>query len=100
MHIAQPVHFAIVAKTGIPVGLVDAVHDLVTQAGFLFSSSQFLTRLIIGIAHVDKPFVYKAIDQFRAAAPAVRIAMLVALLAIIHILFAQAGEDIGSHVMN
>ena len=100
VHVAQPVHFTIIAEGRIPVDLIDHIHDLVAQAGLFFGYGDFVPRLIVKGAHADKPLIDKTVNQLFAAAPAVRIAMGVALLAVVKVSLVQVLKDIRRNGVN
>ena len=76
MHVAEPVQLALVAEVRDPADLVDDVHDLVAQAGVDLLPAERLAWLVVQRTHADVPLVDEAEDERRAAAPAVRVAVV------------------------
>ena len=76
VHVAEPVELALVAEVRDPADLVDDLHDLVAQAGVDLLLAERLARLVVERAHADVPLVDEAEDERRAAAPAVRVAVV------------------------
>ena len=78
-HVQQPVELALVAERRDPPDPVDALHDLVAEAGVDLRLGQRLARLVVDLAHADVPLVDEPEQQRRPAPPAVRVAVAVRL---------------------
>ena len=100
MHIAQPVHLALVAKTGNPADLINDIHNLITQTTRLFFGRDLLARLVVRLAHADIPLIHEAEDEFRLAAPASWIAVRVRIVAIQHAFLFQRFDHAGRNFKN
>ena len=98
VHVAQPVHLAVIAKFRMPVDLIHDIHDLIAQAGLFFGRGHLGARLVIQLAHADEPLVHQAEDQLLAAAPAGGVAVAVALRAVEDAFGAQTVEDRPGHL--
>ncbi len=100
VHVSQPIHFAVMPKAGIPVDLVNPIHDLIAQTGRFFRFRHLFARFVVQFAHADEPLIHQSIDQLFAATPAVRVAMAVPLFAVVDLFFVQAVEDVGRDAVN
>ena len=98
VHVAQPVHLAGMAESGIQLDLVDHIHDLVAQAALFFLRGHLLARFVVQFAHADEPLVHQAEDQLGVAAPADRVAVGVRFDLVEHALSLQVLEDRLGHI--
>ena len=78
-HVQEPVELPLVAERRDPPDPVDALHDLVAEAGVDLGRGQRLARLVVDLAHADVPLVHEPEQQRRAAPPAVRVPVAVRL---------------------
>ncbi len=85
-HRAQPVELAFVAEAGDPPDVIDHVHDLVAQAAVHLLPGEIAARDVVRRAHGDVPLVHDPVQQWRVAAPAMRVPVRVRLQVIEHAL--------------
>ncbi len=100
LHIAQPIHLSRIAELGDPLDLIHHVHDLIAQAGGFFLFRDLFARLVVELAHADKPFVDQAEDQRCATAPADGIAMRVLVDPVEQVLVLQVVENIVGDIVD
>src|SRR5438034_11840287 len=78
----RSVELALVPERRDPANPIDHFHDLVAKAGVDLLARQRLARLVVHRSHADVPLVDEAEHEWRPAAPAMRVAVVVRLEAV------------------